>query len=413
MLLHECGSCARGVFVQTNTIEYGAVLHQRPQQISKSFAKAGFLVLYLTRGDFDGGYKQVFPGLFLAKEYEGEEDAFGPVQHIRGAIFSFYSTVTTYDFATDLQQLRKQGNFLIFEYVDEIDDLISGGNTDLLLRNFKFLDQFNLFLASARQLKRDLAQTRDVGVENTVYVPNAVDFDFVNKHKHHAFPGWRREYFDNLSKPVVGYFGAIAPWLWYHLINQVSATSPEYDFVFIGPDLGFGLSHLNFSSNVHYLGAVNHQELPYYASRFDVAFIPFAPGPVAATTSPLKLFEYFALEKPVVTTSEMVECVQYDVVFHASSPEGIKYKIAEAMKRRDDQFYISRLGELARENTWDARVLSIIQEYEKRKRPPSNLSFVITFGICSLFLLVALTVTRKDIVVRSNKRSNTARRKFP
>ena len=38
------------------------------------------------------------------------------------------------------------------------------------------------------------------------------------------------------NKPVVGYYGAIATWLNYELINTLTKNRPDYNFVFIGSD---------------------------------------------------------------------------------------------------------------------------------------------------------------------------------
>ena len=94
---------------------------------------------------------------------------------------------------------------------------------------------------------------------------------------------------------TVGYFGAIAPWLWYEALNELAHIRPDIGFIFIGPDYQFSVEKLPETKNVLYLGPVGYGVLPAYARQFDVCFIPFARGEIAHTTSPLKLFEYFAL----------------------------------------------------------------------------------------------------------------------
>ena len=95
--------------------------------------------------------------------------------------------------------------------------------------------------------------------------------------------------------------------------------------------------------------------LPAYARQFDICFIPFAPGEIAKTTLPLKLFEYFALEKPVVVTSEMLECVAFKEVFSGDSASALSQAIDAAIQVKNDAGFKKRLAELAEENDWEAR----------------------------------------------------------
>ena len=107
--------------------------------------------------------------------------------------------------------------------------------------------------------------------------------------------------------------------------------------------------------NALYLGTVDYKILPSYARQFDVCWIPFAPGEIARTTSPLKLFEYFALEKPVVVTSDMLECVAFKEVFRGDSVKTLSRAIDEAIKVKSSLELKMRLAQLADENDWDER----------------------------------------------------------
>ncbi|MCS6911216.1 MAG: hypothetical protein NZM11_11730 [Anaerolineales bacterium] len=83
-------------------------------------------------------------------------------------------------------------------------------------------------------------------------------------------------------------------------------------------------------------------------------------------TSPLKLFEYFALEKPVVVTSDMIECIAYQAVFHASSVEGFSNAIDQASKLRDDENYKAQLRKLADENDWIERAKAFEKVFQSQ-----------------------------------------------
>lgn len=154
---------------------------------------------------------------------------------------------------------------------------------------------------------------------------------------------------------IVGYFGAIAPWLWYDEIRKLVSSRPDLGFVFIGPDYADALGRLPRARNVLWLDQVSYDTLPAYANQFDVCFIPFEPGKIAHATSPLKLFEYFALEKPVVVTSQMRECTAFDVVFSGDDADSLSKAIDEAIGFKSDRAFKDELARLADENSWDNR----------------------------------------------------------
>ena len=375
-LLRDCNRNRRGLFIQALTIPFDTALFQRPQHMAIAFAKAGYLVLYLT-GTKDTQnreqFLQVRSGLFLSSV--DSHQSLGILPNIHGAVVSFYSTISAINFAqVELSQLRGRGNILLYEYIDDISPQIST-ETSQLLENYKHvsLDTFDLFAASSRNLHAMMMRDKSMKSEQIVYAPNAVNYEDYGHGISSPSPrGKLRARFNSIKRPIVGYFGALAPWLWYELINNLTATMTDFDFVMIGPDYLGGSKLLIERENLHITGAVDYKYLRYFARRFDVALIPFAPGPIAETTSPLKLFEYFALGKPVVAPSFMLECTAFDVVLHAASSEEFALQIRRAFELRQDVDYLSRLDVHARQNTWDQRAQTIMSAYE-RVKPRDNL----------------------------------------
>ena len=212
---------------------------------------------------------------------------------------------------------------LVYEYIDHIDPQISGDDTEnirrlLALKDFAFGGGADYIVASARKLEAEAVMA--VGRDKVILVQNGVDTRHYRNPIHQSTPlPENLIFFRKKYSNIVGYFGALAPWLWYEAVSELVEARPDLGFVFIGPDYYGGVEKLPKAENVLYLGTVDYKILPAYARQFDICFIPFAPGEIARTTSPLKLFEYFALEKPVVVTSEMLECVAFKEVFSGDS----------------------------------------------------------------------------------------------
>ncbi len=345
----------KGVFIQELVIDWNVPLYQRPQHISAALGRLGYLVIYRTdnwAGDDVNGFREVSKNVWITNRYEVEE--------IQGCVRSLYSTA----YANTPELLLKNGKRgrIVYEYIDHIDPEISGDQENirrlLSLKNFAFGGGADFIVASARKLYEEAVEA--VGKEKVILVPNGVDTIHYRNPLHitTSIPE-PLVLFKEKHKAIVGYFGALAPWLWYDVIAELASQRPDLGFVFIGPDYYGGSEKLPKFENVLYLGTIDYKILPAYARQFDVCFIPFKLGEIAKTTSPLKLFEYFALEKPVVVTSDMDECTAYTEVFRGGSVDELTVAIDAALNVKDSDDFKIRLRSLADKNDWLERAKSM------------------------------------------------------
>ena len=113
-------------------------------------------------------------------------------------------------------------------------------------------------------------------------------------------------------------------------------------------------------ANVRWIGPREYAELPGYLRLFDIAMIPFAINDITMATSPLKLYEYFAGAKPVIATP-MTECHAFPEVLIARNPDEFSRALDTAKARTADNLFLARLRQLGRENSWTARVKSVVE----------------------------------------------------
>jgi hypothetical protein len=349
-----------GIFIQEPVIGWNVPLYQRPQHIATALGRLGFLVIYKTgnwAGDDVNGFREVENNVWLTDKWEPST--------LSGAVRSYYSTAyaNTSDHAIKFENSQK----IIYEYIDHIDPEISGDEENIKklisLKNYAFSGGADFIVSSAQKLYEESVEL--AGLDKTILVPNGVDTRHYNNAKHleYNLPESVKK-FKNKYKYIIGYFGAIAPWLWYEMISSLVSARPDIGFIFIGPDYYGGVEKLPQSENMLYLGTINYSVLPAYGKIFDICFIPFKPGEIAKTTSPLKLFEYFALKKPVVVTHEMHECTIYPEVFSGDSLDKIIDAINMAIIVKDNELYIKRLEALALENDWDERAKKIGKTFD-------------------------------------------------
>ncbi len=81
----------------------------------------------------------------------------------------------------------------------------------------------------------------------------------------------------------------------------------------------------------------------------------FYKNDITDSTSPLKIFEYMALEKPIVTT-DITECKNYKSCMVSKDYDEFIRNIDKALKLEiDNKEYFNILRREAEENTWDNR----------------------------------------------------------
>ena len=113
-------------------------------------------------------------------------------------------------------------------------------------------------------------------------------------------------------------------------------------------------------ANVHYLGEKRYEELPRYLANFDAAVIPFLVNEITHAVSPLKLFEYMAGGKPVVSTG-IFECRKYEGVLIAENEAEFAGRLDEAIGLGEDDNYKAALRNCDWANSWEAQAGKILE----------------------------------------------------
>lgn len=248
-----------------------------------------------------------------------------------------------------LRELR--GWKVVYDCMDHLRGVLPYAHS-MLSEEPRLIREADLVVASARLLIEKLAEENS----NLCLLPNAADVEHFGQ-----TPSTNPLAF--LSRPIIGYFGAIAPWFDIQLIQFLATRHPEWNFVLIGSGRT-SVKTLRGITNVHLLGEVPYRELPAYLHAFDICLIPFRPLPVVAATNPVKFYEYLAAGKAVVT-SDLPELRPYsDLIYLAHNAEEFETAVIRALTE-DSEEKQARRRCFARENSWEARYQTLAGEIEK------------------------------------------------
>ena len=362
------------IIIWKSTFGWDVPLFQRPQHISINLAKQNCLVFYEVTKMTDkvNNIKKLFNNLYLINfnNLAIKKLLFSKLKEInKPKYIQIYST----DFTMSLEELKQyinNGFKIIYEYIDDLSPEIVGvkqlPKNQADKYNYMLKDTENIFvIVTASEIEKDVLQKR--GNEKLAFSCNGVNIEhFKNIDKNFIFD----EEFKNIlkmNKPIIGYYGALASWFDYNLIKYLAKKRPEYNIVLFGVkyDNSLEKSNINEYSNIFFLGSKNYNILQNYASKFNVCTIPFLINDITKATSPLKLFEYMALGKPIVTTA-MTECKKYKSVFISDNYDEFVSLIDVAINIKDSE-YFNLLEKEALENTWYEKakiIIELIKKYE-------------------------------------------------
>lgn len=342
-------------------------LFQRFQHVSIQSARLGGLALY-------GGHRQVDTELFVYDEIENGLIVFDALDYdLRGEIFKALSDNTTaikviriqsIDLATSIDEVKKyinSGFKVVYEYIDEISDEITGGIPEFALKRHHWMLESEddiMVIATSNKIFDDVKKYRN---KNCLLSTNGVDVNHWSKNNLGEIPK-EISSLTNTNKVIVGYHGALAKWIDYDLLHRI-ADDELFEIVLIGHEHDSSLkeSKLLERDNVHFIGSRSYFDLPVYAAYYDIGILPFKKYELTDSVSPVKLFEYMALGIPVVTT-DLPECLKYEscLVSPADDYEQFVENLHIALLARKTNEYKDMLFSEANQNSWRGKTIEYL-----------------------------------------------------
>jgi glycosyltransferase involved in cell wall biosynthesis len=217
----------------------------------------------------------------------------------------------------------------------------------------------------------DFVRVAGVPDEKIAVIQNGVEQDFLEP----ADPGRIRDRYGLQGKLVLGFSGFVREWHGVDRAVRYLARANRNDLHLLivgdGPARG-GLealaNELGVAQQVTVTGVVQRDVMPQYVAAFDIALQPA----VTAYASPLKLFEYMALGKPVLAPDaanimEVLHDGENGLMFRG---EGFDVALDALVA---DEALRQRLGAAARETierddyTWAANARRVEEVMERLK----------------------------------------------
>ncbi len=258
-----------------------------------------------------------------------------------------------FDFADDyIEMLRHElgrlGNPVIFKIAQSILD--------------KMIVKSDLTLVISKVLA-DSIITEDN--EKVKVVPNGVDVDDMkcgNVLK------------EEFKKPVIGFIGSFEYFIDFDIILEAAARLKDYTFLLVGAGRRLGEVENKIKEqgieNIVLTGGVPHGEISGYINAMDICLNIFKKIPISHGASPIKLFEYMSMKKPVISTRlEEVENIDKGFLFYADTADEIIQQIEEILINKEKAADYADKGYVTTEQeySWPKITQQLVQLIQQKK----------------------------------------------
>lgn len=254
--------------------------------------------------------------------------------------FNYNTLISGYVVA---KKMKSVGVNTIYDVADDLPEMIrTSPQINNLLRPFGgFIGDSamkrNIHISKKVTFTTDsLRQSCGIPLNKSELIPNGVDTELFRQY---PSDGIKKELGINNSF-VIGHVGLLREWIDLEpLFIAVKQLTEKLDIrlLIVGGGIGYeknvDLARKYGLKNVIFTGTIPYTQVPKYISCMDVCVIPFKLDAVSQNSLPLKLFEYMACEKPVISTKvEGIMAAVQNRVLYASNSEEYKSRIIELYK---------------------------------------------------------------------------------
>lgn len=265
---------------------------------------------------------------------------------IRDFIFlNAYDPYFGADFPDDIKPVAK-----IYYSLDDIEEDIYTRKHGVRLER-EIMAKYDFCLTTSRELMNNRARY----AKKIYYLPNAADISLFKTAYTSKFP--RPDEFSGLTGKIIGYIGNIEKRLDYELVKEIALKNKDKHVMLVGPTSTdeFAVFGLDKIDNIIFTGGKKISELPAYLQNMDCAIIPFRCNKLTRSIYPLKINEYLAAGKPVVSTDFSDAIREFrEVAYIAENREAFVGMIDRAIEE-DDQEKIDQRIRFAGGNSWTDR----------------------------------------------------------
>lgn len=180
---------------------------------------------------------------------------------------------------------------LVYDCMDNIPEFYNGNvQKDIIEKEKGLCFHSDLVLVSSEYLRKKLIENYGIR-EKTLIIRNAINSNILNYSKINV----------NLKKPNIGYIGTIEKWFDVETVLWIAENFRNLTIYLIGPVTNDIKDKLR-KDNIIFVGKVDHDIVISYIREMDKFLIPFIRSPLIEAVDPVKIYEFLAFNKTVISS---------------------------------------------------------------------------------------------------------------
>jgi len=242
---------------------------------------------------------------------------------------------------------KKYGGKIIYDCMDNHEALYPDAKSvkKMIIQEKLLVKDCDCIIVTSKKLKSKIDNMKYP--DKTILVRNGFDFNSLLDLKKA----------DKKNKYLVGYFGTLADWFDYDLLFNCLDKFTNIEYHLVGPLLK---EYKNSHKRIIYEGIIPHNNLVDFFRDFDCLIMPFIINDVVEWVDPVKLYEYVAMGKCIVSVYYQEISLFGDFVYFYNDSKEFDSIMKDLIKRGFPPKYTRerQIGFL-RENSWSVRLQKI------------------------------------------------------
>lgn len=204
-------------------------------------------------------------------------------------------------------------------------------------------------------VSKELCALKKQDYSHVHYLPHGVDFEAFYQAATEARIAERVR---DIPRPIAGYFGTLTGSNDIALWEFCAEKMPDVSFVLAGRVTGGDYSRLQAMKNVYMPGFVPYEQIPALCTGFDVCMLNWKMSPWIRSCNPLKMFEYMASGRPIVSVA-IQEAEQYNECISIAADQEDFCRLLRWELTHDTQERRQKRVDIARQHDWGQKVSAL------------------------------------------------------
>lgn len=257
---------------------------------------------------------------------------------------------------------RLENNIIIYDRIDDLKVFFPLPETKIFFEKVEedLITKATVIFSICKNIEESIK--KKYSKANVINLPNAVPEEWANiENKKIEYSSLFPSQDIHFKKPIIGFVGSLFWWVDFDLIEKCLQKFPQLTFLFVGP-YKEDIKKLFKYKNLILLGPRPYSLVPHYIKFFDVCILPFKKDEVAYNSDPIKIYEYLALGKPVVSTPIGTSDNNLnELVYFAQNDDDFIMNITKALNENNTLLQEKRKEYIFKNHTWEKRAETFIK----------------------------------------------------